>query len=321
MKRLINPSLAIAAAFSFYTTADVLAHASSIPDAVEAPAPEPFTYRAALDPLRIHQLPDFMMHLRDRTDLVIQRSVFAPGVGGWHTHPGPSFAFVIQGHVKLQKFTEKDGCVETPVYGPGQAYIKPANELHRAIVVGEENDVELIVRFNVPEGGAVGILAADPGCQSPSEMLIPAATLSHQPPDAADTLENFIAQQVEPFTVRTTLDPFQIHQLPEFLMHSQVPTDLVIQRSVFAPGAGPWHFHPGPSFVYVISGEIKLRKFSEKEGCFETQVYGPGQAYFELGNQVHRALVVSEGSAVLMVARFLPAGAPITVQVPDPGCP
>ena len=318
MKRLIHSSLAFVTAISLYATADLYAHSSSTAETIPSAAVEPFTYRAPLDPFKIHQLPDFLMHLRERSDFMIQRSVFTPGVGGWHIHPGPSFAYVLQGHIKLQIFTEKDGCIETPVYGPGDVYMKPANQLHRAIVVGEENEVELIVRFNFPEGGPIGIPIADPGC--PTETLVPAAALLNPPTHIAPTLENFIAPQVEPFTVRTTLDPFQLHQLPDFLMHSGEQTDLVIQRSVFAPGPGPWHIHPGPSFVYVIDGAIKVRKFSEKEGCFETQVYGPGQAYFEVGNQVHRAVVVSEGSAVLMVVRFLPVGAPITILVPDPGC-
>lgn len=300
--------MAFVAAISLSTTSDVIAQV------------EPFTYRAPLDPFQIHQLPDFMMHSRERSDFVIQRSVFRPGVGGWHTHPGPSFAYVVQGHIKLQIFTEKDGCFETPEYGPGDVYIKPANQLHRAIVLGDENEVELIARFNYPEGGPIGIPADDPGCPNLAELFVSGAAPLSQPSHTADTLENFIAQQVEPFTIRSTLDPFRIHQLPDFMVHSHDQIDLVIQRSVFTPGSGPWHIHPGPSFVYVIEGQIKLQKFTEKEGCFETQVYGPGRAYFEVGNQVHRAVVVSEGSAVLLVVRFLPVGAPITVLVPNPGC-
>lgn len=317
MKRLINSTTALLTAVSLYTSADIFAHPSSILEAAQ-PQFEPFTYRAPLDPFKIHQLPDLMMHLRQRSDFVIQRSVFTPGVGGWHTHPGPSFAVVIQGHIKLQLFSEKDGCSETQVYGPGDVYLKPANLLHRAIVLGDENEVELIVRFNIPEGSPLGIPAADPGCEQPVTSLVSAPL--NAPVHAADTLENFVTQQVEPFTFRSTLDPFQIQQLPDFLMHSRKETDLVIQRSVFAPGAGPWHIHTGPSFVYVVDGEIKVQKSTEKEGCFETQVYRPGQAYFEIGSQVHRAVVVSERSAVLMVVRFLPVGAPITILVPAPEC-
>ena len=69
---------------------------------------------------------------------------------------------------------------------------------------------------------------------------------------------------LEPFTFRAPLDPYQIHQLPDFMIHSKARTDIVIQRAVFVPGAGPWHTHPGPSFVYVIEGEIKVERFNQE---------------------------------------------------------
>ena len=125
---------------------------------------DPFTYRAPLDPYRLHQLPAFLMHSSSRTDVVIQRLVFAPGAGMWHTHPGPSFVYVIEGEIKLDRFTPKDGCTETPVSGPGKAYSEAANEVHRAVVVSSEPAVVLVTRFNIPVGGAITIPADDPGC-------------------------------------------------------------------------------------------------------------------------------------------------------------
>ncbi len=124
---------------------------------------EPFTFRAPLDPYKIHQLPDFLMHSKARTDIVIQRSVFAPGPGMWHTHPGPSFVYVIEGQIKLERVT-KDGCTETPVFSAGNAYSEVADEVHRAVVVSSEPAVVLVTRFNIPVGGQITIPAADPGC-------------------------------------------------------------------------------------------------------------------------------------------------------------
>jgi hypothetical protein len=126
---------------------------------------------------------------------------------------------------------------------------------------------------------------------------------------------------LESFTFRAPLDPYQIQQLPDFMMHSKARTDIVIQRSVFTPGPGMWHTHPGPSFVYVISGEIKLDRFTKQDGCTESPVFGPGQAYFEVGEQVHRAVVLSTESAVVMVTRFnVPVGGLFTIPAADPGC-
>lgn len=124
---------------------------------------DPFTFRAPLDPYRIHQLPAFLMHSSARTDIVIQRLVFTPGAGMWHTHPGPSFVYVIEGEIKLDRFTS-GGCTTTPVFGPGKAYSEIANEVHRAVVVSSEPAVLLVTRFNIPVGGAITIPAADPGC-------------------------------------------------------------------------------------------------------------------------------------------------------------
>lgn len=131
--------------------------------AVAAAAPEPFAVRATLDPYRIQDLPDFMIHSKARSDFIVQQSMFT-GTGAWHTHPGLSYAYVLQGQIKLQKFTKKDGCFETPVFGPGDVYIKPPNELHRAIVVSQEPEWELIVRLDFPVGGEIATPADDPGC-------------------------------------------------------------------------------------------------------------------------------------------------------------
>ena len=84
---------------------------------------------------------------------------------------------------------------------------------------------------------------------------------------------------LDPFTFRATLEPYKIHQLPDFMMHSKAKTDIVIQRSEFVPGAGFWHIHPGPSFIIVLEGEIKIERFSPKDGCTETQVFVPANAW------------------------------------------
>lgn len=125
---------------------------------------DPFTFRAPLDPFFINQAPDFMMRSKERTDIVIQRSVFAPGAGRWHTHPGPSFICVIQGQIKLDRVIRPGECVPTPVYGPGEAYSEIAEHFHRAVVMSADPAVVLVTRFNIPVGAAITVPAADPGC-------------------------------------------------------------------------------------------------------------------------------------------------------------
>lgn len=156
----------------------------------------------------------------------------------------------------------------------------------------------------------------DPGPTGPLHAA-DAASSAHSMHGSATVL----AADLTPFTFRASLEPYRIHQLPDFLMHSTARKDIVIQRSIFNPGAGPWHTHPGPSFIYVIEGEIKLERHNAKQGCFETPVYRAGEAYSEIADEVHRAVVLSATPAVLLVTRFnIPVGAPLTVPAADPGC-
>jgi quercetin dioxygenase-like cupin family protein len=105
------------------------------------------------------------------------------------------------------------------------------------------------------------------------------------------------------------------------MIQERARTDIVMQRSVLAPGAGPWHRNTGPSFVYVVQGQLKLQEFSDKSGCSYTQVRTPGEVYFIEADQIYRALVVSSENVVLMVTRFdVPVGGAIQIPVSDPGC-
>jgi quercetin dioxygenase-like cupin family protein len=133
-----------------------------------------------------------------------------------------------------------------------------------------------------------------------------------------------VTPDLEPFTFRAPLDPYKIQQLPDFMILSNARTDIVFQRIVLSATSpfGMWHTHPGPSFVYVIAGQTKLQRFDPKDGCTETPVSGPGSAYFEVANQVHRAVVVSAEPAVLLVTRFnIPVGQPFTIPVPPDQIP
>lgn len=122
-----------------------------------------FTFRAPLDGFRIQQ-PGFAIRSEGQKDIVIQQSLFAPGAGIWHTHPGPSFIYVIQGELRLDRYSRAGGCTSTPVYGPGSAYFEQADQIHRAVVTSVDTAVVLVTRFNIPVGAAFTIPAADPGC-------------------------------------------------------------------------------------------------------------------------------------------------------------
>jgi len=133
---------------------DMHASAAVIPD---LPA---FTERAPLDPFFINQPSEMMIRTDRRTDFVIQRVVSDPGVGRWHTHPGPSFGIVKQGAVMITRWSRKDGCVST-TYQAGEAYYEVADEVHRATVVSDVPAVEYKARFYAPVNGAFTSFIAD----------------------------------------------------------------------------------------------------------------------------------------------------------------
>jgi quercetin dioxygenase-like cupin family protein len=113
----------------------------------------------------------------------------------------------------------------------------------------------------------------------------------------------------EPFTVRAPLDAFFINQPSQVMIRTDARADIAMQRLVTAPGPGKWHTHPGPSFGIVDAGEVKITRYSKKDGCVET-IYRKGDAYFEVANEVHRADVIGTEHAVEYKVRFYtPVGA------------
>jgi len=162
-------------------------------------------------------------------------------------------------------------------------------------------------------GGAILLLAAcrDGGTSAPT------ATDRIAPPETP--LRDV---SVDPFTYRATIDPYRLLQLPDFMIQQHTRSDIVMQRNVFKPGPGPWHTSPGPSFVYVIQGQLKIQQFSAKEGCIETPVYSAGEVFAHEADLSRRVVVVSSGDAVVLVTRFnIPIGsAPTIPVVPAPTC-
>jgi quercetin dioxygenase-like cupin family protein len=124
----------------------------------------------------------------------------------------------------------------------------------------------------------------------------------------------------EPFTARALLDPYSINQAPDVMLRSRVASDFAVQRLVTAPGEGAWHTHPGPSFAIVEQGQVVITRYSRKRGCTDT-VYGPGDTYYEVAGEVHRASVVGPDHAVEYKVRFnTPVGEPFGNPVAAPAC-
>ena len=86
---------------------------------------------------------------------------------------------------------------------------------------------------------------------------------SEEPPVAPRGTHNMPADVaalvLEPFTFRAPLDPYQIHQLPDFLIHSNAIKDIVIQRAVSIPEPDPGTPIPDPVSSTSLKGKSRSR--------------------------------------------------------------
>jgi hypothetical protein len=154
----------------------------------------------------------------------------------------------------------------------------------------------------------------------PGANAVPTASSREASPRAPlVAAAEIVAPAGAPFEIRAPLEPFFINQAPLFMLRSHAPADLILQRLVARPGVGPWHTHPGPSFGIVERGQVMLTRYT-KRGC-TSEVYGPGEAYYEVANEVHRVTYLGTADAVEYKVRFnTPVGAPFRAPADDPGC-
>lgn len=95
-------------------------------------------------------------------------------------------------------------------------------------------------------------------------------------------------------------------------------TDVVVRTITIAPGGSTgWHYHPGQVLGVVQSGTL-TRTLSD---C-EVETTTAGQSIVEPAGpgHVHIGRNLGTEPVVLYVTYFLPEGAPLSVDAPDPGC-
>lgn len=101
------------------------------------------------------------------------------------------------------------------------------------------------------------------------------------------------------------------------MLFTDSTTDHAVQEIVFSPGASSgWHRHPGVVLVTIKSGTL-VRYHSRCNG----ETLTAGQSFWESGP--HAALVRNETTShtVVYVTYIVPTGAPLRIDMPNPGCP
>lgn len=74
------------------------------------------------------------------------------------------------------------------------------------------------------------------------------------------------------------------------------PELTTIRMTIPARSVLPWHTHPMPNAVYVVSGRLTL----EDKTSGRKQVFKAGQAFAESMNQIHRGFTGDEPAVLLI---------------------
>lgn len=94
-------------------------------------------------------------------------------------------------------------------------------------------------------------------------------------------------------------------------MKTKTP-EVRVQTVEFAPGAGTvWHYHPVPSYLYVLEGTFQV-----ETGDGRLQQFTAGQAFVEVVNTLHRGTNVGNVPTKLVIF-YTGDGSPITVLTLD----
>jgi quercetin dioxygenase-like cupin family protein len=122
----------------------------------------------------------------------------------------------------------------------------------------------------------------------------------------------------EPFNLKAHSDPANVWRA-ELKTHGR--SDLYVIDNTFAANGGTsgWHSHPGPSFVFVVSGTI-TNYMSDGHQCMQ-QDYSAGQGFVDEGGD-HVHMIKNNGSvaARTIAVQFLPAGAGRRIDADQPTC-
>jgi mannose-6-phosphate isomerase-like protein (cupin superfamily) len=95
--------------------------------------------------------------------------------------------------------------------------------------------------------------------------------------------------------------------------------DYVTRELTIAPGGSTgWHYHDGEVFGVVRHGTLT----HDKADCTIDGVYGPDAGITEASGAgyVHIGRNLGPDPVVMWVVYIQPAGAPLFVDAPDPGC-
>lgn len=93
-------------------------------------------------------------------------------------------------------------------------------------------------------------------------------------------------------------------------------TDHVVQTITFGPNSSSgWHRHPGVVLVTVQSGTAV-----HYDSTCKAETIAAGQTFWESGSHATVLRNETNQNMVVYVSYILPTGAPLRIDMPNPGC-
>ena len=122
----------------------------------------------------------------------------------------------------------------------------------------------------------------------------------------------------------TLLERMKVHSEAGIKLKSKYPLDIVTQSISIAPGGSTgWHSHPGPVFVTVRAGALRIVYANDRRDrhCLGT-TYNAGQSFIDRGDEnVHTAYAVGPTGVELWATYLVPGApnAPFRLDASEPG--
>jgi hypothetical protein len=103
----------------------------------------------------------------------------------------------------------------------------------------------------------------------------------------------------------------------DFKAKTKDPTDVVVQRHDYAPGATTgWHQHPGPVYITVTAGQLTF--YERDDPTCSPHVVSAGQGYVDTG-MGHIGFNETNQTASDVTVAIAPVGAPFRTELDAPG--
>lgn len=123
------------------------------------------------------------------------------------------------------------------------------------------------------------------------------------------------------WTYRATIPPMHSDS-DDYKIFQKNSQDVVMRQLTIVPGGSSgWHFHPGPTYVIVVTGTDTL--YEANDPTCTAHSYAAGQGFVEQGGDIHISRNEGTTNLILLVTfTDVPVGGVFRLDAPNPGnCP